>query len=182
MRRLAAFAFLALLLTAATATAASLPKRGFIEASGSVRIGRALPSFSAVDLDGKPVSAASLKGRPVLIDFGSIFCGFCQETLAEFKRLEDAYKETDLVLVVVVDGLAPVPTLKNYFKHLKANYAVIRDADQSLSKLFGVETIPFQVSVDRKGTVRKMHVGFNPQLEQAMDLYRLIDTSAPPKP
>jgi peroxiredoxin len=161
-------------LAAAPAGGASLPKRGFIETSGSVRVGQPVPPFTAVDLDGKPVSAATLKGRPVLLDFGSIFCGFCQETIAEFKRLEDAYRETDLALVVVVDGLAPVPTLKNYFGHLKAHYPVIRDADQSLSKLFGVETIPFQVSIDRQGIVRKMHVGFNPQLEQAMELYRLV--------
>jgi cytochrome oxidase Cu insertion factor (SCO1/SenC/PrrC family) len=156
------------------ATAASPPGKGFVKSNGTVAVGRAAPPISGEDLEGKPVSADGFKGRPVLLDFGSIFCPNCQETLREMKRLEDAYRDTDLALVVVVDGDTPARALKAFFGGIGAGYTVIRGPGSELFRRYGVDTIPFQVLVDRNGKVRKLHVGFDPKMETVMGLRKLV--------
>jgi thiol-disulfide isomerase/thioredoxin len=145
-----------------------------MKSNGTVTVGRAAPPVTGEDLDGKPVAADAFKGRPVLLDFGSIFCPNCQETLREMKRLEDAYRGTDLALVVVVDGETPVRALKAFFGGIGAGYPVIRGPDSDLFRRYGVDAIPFQVLIGRNGKIRKLHVGFDPKMESVMDLRRLV--------
>jgi thiol-disulfide isomerase/thioredoxin len=150
--------------------AAEPPGSGFLMTNGTVTVGLDAPAVSGEDLEGRPVPAGRFRGRPVLLDFGSIFCPSCQETLREMKRLEDAYRDTDLALVVVVDGDTPVKALRAFFRGIGAGYTVLRSPGSALFRSYGVDTIPFQVLVGRDGKVRKIHAGFDPGMEEAMGL------------
>lgn len=164
-------AVLALVLGRASAIpAATSPKAGLMQTNGTVRVGQPAPAFSGEDLSGRKISRESLRGRPVLLEFGTIFCPNCQETIRELVLLKEAYRKTDLELIVVTDGAASVETMRNFFRNLKATYAVIRDRDQSVTGAFGVQDIPFQVTIDRNGIIRKLHLGFTPELERVLDL------------
>lgn len=166
-----ALAVLALTLSrAATIPAANPPKTGLMQTNGTVRVGQPSPAFSGEDLSGRKISRESLRGRPVLLEFGSIFCPNCQETIREFVHLKEAYRKTDLELIVITDGAASVETMQNFFRNLKATYTVIRDRDQSVTGAFGVQAIPFQVSIDRNGIIRNLHLGYTPELEKVLDL------------
>ncbi len=156
------------------AGAAGQPSTGFMETNGTVKVGQTAPLISGEDLDGGKVGPESFNGRPIFMDFSSIFCGSCQETIKEFKRLQDVYKGTDLALIIVVDGAAPPQTLKNYFKNLGATYTVIRDKEYKLFESYGVTMIPFQAVIGRDGKIRKIHIGFNPEMESAMGLKELV--------
>ncbi|HEY5997513.1 MAG TPA: TlpA disulfide reductase family protein [Candidatus Deferrimicrobiaceae bacterium] len=163
----------------APAFGAGRPGKGFMKSNGTVTVGRAAPPVTGEDLDGKTVAADAFKGRPVLLDFGSIFCPNCQETLREMKRLEDAYRGTDLALVVVVDGETPVRALKAFFGGIGAGYTVIRGPDSDLFRRYGVDTIPFQLLIGRNGKIRKIHAGFDPGMEAAMGLKELFRKRTP---
>lgn len=174
-----ALAVLALTLSrAAVVPAATTLKTGLMQTNGTVRVGQQSPAFSGEDLSGRKISRESLRGRPVLLDFGSIFCRNCQETIREFVRLKEAYRKTDLELIVITDGAASVETMQNFFRNLKATYTVIRDRDQSLTGAFGVLTIPFQVAIDRNGIIRNLHLGYTPELEKVLDLPGLAGPSS----
>lgn len=161
------------LVVAVPVLAADKPKTGFMETNGTIKVGQTAPPISGEDLDGAKVTPESFRGRPVFMDFSSIFCGSCQETIREFRRLQDVYKDTDLALVIVVDGAAPPPTLRNYFRQLGARYTVIRDKEYALFGSYGVSMIPFQVVIGRDGKILKIHVGFNPEMETVMELKKL---------
>lgn len=148
--------------------------KGFMKTNGTITVGQAAPAIIGEDLDGKKITVESLKGRPVFMDFSSIFCASCQDTIKEFKHLQEIYKGTDLELIIVVDGAASVKALKNYFKELGATYTVIRDQGYVLFEGYGVSNIPFQVVIDRKGTIQKIHVGFDPKMEAVMGLKELV--------
>lgn len=150
------------------------PSTGFLEDNGVIKLGQPSPSFTCWDLDGNEVTMDSLKGRPVLMDFSSIFCGSCQETIKEFTRLQKEYEKTDLALIVVTDGMAPVDTLKNFFSQQGASYTVLRDEGYKMFEAFGVNIIPFQVVIDRAGIIRRIHVGFDPAMETGLGLLELI--------
>jgi peroxiredoxin len=176
-RRLAALALL--FLAAAPLTTATAA--GLLDRNQAVRVGNPAPPLSGEDIQGKKVEPGLFRGRPVLLDFGSIFCGNCQETIREFVRLQSSYRGTDLALVFVTDGSTPVETLRNYFKGQGASFTVIRDKDMKLFTDYGVSLIPFQVAIDRRGVIRKLHQGYTPQLERDLDLPALAGKSPPPQ-
>jgi len=152
---------------------ADLPKPGLAETNGTVSVGSPAPPLVGTDIAGRAITPETFKGRPVLVDFGSVFCASCQETIKELVRFEKVYKSTDLALVVVADGAASLQAMNTIFGKLGATYTVIRDEGSKLFEGYGVMLIPFQVVIDRKGIVRKIHTGFNPDLEAVLGLKEL---------
>lgn len=152
------------------ASALNLPKPGLAESNGAVTVGKPAPPLVGTDIKGRAITAETFKGRPVLVDFSSIFCSSCQETIKEFVRLEKNYQSTDLALVVVTDGASSMKAMNNVFGQLGATYTVIRDEGSKLFEGYGVTLIPFQVVIDRQGIVRKIHNGFNADLENVLGL------------
>ena len=169
------------LLLPSMAFAVDLPKTGLAETNGAVTVGKPAPPLVGTDIKGRVVAAESFKGRPVLVDFSSIFCSSCQETIKEFVRLEQAYKSTDLALVVVTDGASSTKAMNNLFGQLRATYTVIRDEGSKLFEGYGVTLIPFQVVIDRQGIVRKIHNGFNADMENLFGLRELSGLGAAAK-
>lgn len=166
------------LLLPSLAFALDLPKPGLTESNGAVTVGKPAPPLAGKDIKGRAITAETFKGRPVLVDFGSIFCSSCQETIKEFVRLEKAYGSTDLALVVVTDGASSTKAMNNLFRQLGATYTVIRDEGSKLFESYGVTLIPFQVVIDRQGVVRKIHNGFNADMEGVFGLRELSGLGA----
>lgn len=165
-------AFLSTLAVHSPAVAAA-PLKGMLQTNGVLEVGRPAPDFFVTDIHGKPVSLGSLKGRPALIDFSSIFCKSCQDTIVEFQRFREAYKEEDLALVIFVDDEAAPKVVERFFKEVGATYTVVRDVESRTFKTFGVSVIPFQVLIDRDGVVKAIHAGYDPELEKTFELRSL---------
>jgi peroxiredoxin len=155
------------------ASSADIPLSGLAETNGTVSVGTLAPPLVGTDIAGRAITAETFKGRPVLVDFSSLFCVSCQLTIKEFARLEKLYKGTDLALVVVTDSFTSPKAMTNTFGNLGATYTVIRDEGAKLFDGYGVQIIPFQVVIDRQGIVRKIHTGFDPALETILGLKEL---------
>lgn len=93
LSQLSAIALLALGLLASGSAAATTPKVG-----DTVQ----LPSFTL--LDGTTISAQSLKGKPVLIEYWASWCPFCKRQNPYWQKLHDSAKEKDIqILSVSID-------------------------------------------------------------------------------
>ena len=171
-------ATLALILAQPFPAAGGLPEPGLTETNGVLSVGSPAPPLVGTDIKGRAITAETFKGRPVLVDFGSLFCSSCQETIKEFVRLEKVYKSTDLALVVVTDGASSPKAMNTVFDTLGATYTIIRDEGSKLFDSYGVTLIPFQVVIDRQGIVRKIHNGFASDLEAVFGLKELAGPGA----
>lgn len=155
------------------AAGAGMPLSGLMDTNGTVSVGAPAPAIVGSDIKGAAITAETFKGRPVLLDFGSLFCVSCQQTIKEFVRLQKDYQATDLALVVVTDSLTSSKVMASTFASLGATYTVIRDEGSKLFESYGVKIIPFQVVIDRQGIVRKIHSGFDPEMETVLGLKEL---------
>lgn len=81
--------------------------------------------------------------------------------------------------VVLTAGASSTKAMNNIFSKLGATYTVIRDEGSKLFEGYGVTLIPFQVVIDRQGIVRKIHNGFNPDLETVLGLKELAGLGTP---
>jgi len=140
-----------------------------MEMNASIKVGQTAPPIEMVDLDGQEFSLESFRGKPVFIDFGSVLCEACADMVLEMNRLKKKYSDADLEIMMIVDGSMPVDMTKAFFSRLQATFAVVRDADWSLFTDYGVTVVPFKVLIDRDGIIRKMHLGFDKDIEKIMD-------------
>jgi thiol-disulfide isomerase/thioredoxin len=64
----------------------------------------ALPAFTLIDLEGRPVSRADLAGRPVLVEFWATWCPPCRGTLTWLGELKKRHGDRLVVLAVAVES------------------------------------------------------------------------------
>lgn len=69
--------------------------------SGEVAV---LPSFDLIDLRGRPVAAADLKGRVVVVEFWATWCPPCRSTLSWLGELQQRYGDKVVVLALAVES------------------------------------------------------------------------------
>jgi peroxiredoxin len=80
--------------------------------------------FTLKDLNGRDVSLASYRGRPLLLNFWATWCGPCKEETPALIALADQYKSYDLaVLGISVDD--PPEDLQKFARANKVNYPLL---------------------------------------------------------
>jgi peroxiredoxin len=116
------------------------------------------PDFSLNDDSGNPVSLAGLKGKVVLLNFWATWCGGCQVEIPRFMEFQNKYKKDGLTVVGISMDDDGWKSVKPYMKEKKLNYAIVID-DHKLSKLYGLESMPMTLLIDRDGKIAATHVG-----------------------
>jgi thiol-disulfide isomerase/thioredoxin len=115
--------------------------------------GSAVPPLSFVALDGQKVDLASLKGRPVVLNFWATWCHACVEELPGLIRLA----KEDVVVVGVSDE--PESTIEPFAKKHQIPYPLV-SARGYPAPFNDVRSIPTTVFIDRKGVIRESVVGY----------------------
>lgn len=129
-------------------------------------IGKPLPSFSAVDLDGARVDLAAMKGKVIVLDFWATWCGPCVQGLPSMQAIEQKYKDRGLVMLGVNrDASGKTGKVKEFLKRKGITIPQIDDAKASIADTFFVKSIPCVVFVDRSGIVQEIDVGYLPGKE-----------------
>jgi cytochrome c biogenesis protein CcmG/thiol:disulfide interchange protein DsbE len=113
------------------------------------------PPFVLRDLDGAEVSLASLRGRPVVLNFWATWCGPCRLEIPSIAAFADAHPDV-VVVGIAADG--PVGKLAAESQRLGVTYPVLQNDGQVFSD-YGVTTFPTTVFVNADGTVRWVHTG-----------------------
>ncbi len=149
-------------------------------------VGKPAPEFTLSVVEGdktRKLTAADLAGKVVLLDFWATWCPPCREELPELQALAGrlAKSKADKVLIVAVSqdrnpddgGLRPL--IDKTLADLKVNLVggpVLRlalDPDQLVGDAFGVEALPTLVLLDATGTVRAVHVGYEPGIGERIE-------------
>lgn len=120
-------------------------------------LAKKLPEIGLSDLDGKPVAAADLAGKVILIDFWATNCPPCLEELPQLRRLHADHHQAGFeVLAVSLDEEAG--TVRDFLGRAPAPWRVFVSAadGDATRKRFRVETIPANFLVRPDGTVARV--------------------------
>lgn len=130
----------------------------------AARVGEAAPDFSAeVWLNSAPLTAASERGRVVLVYFWTFGCHNCKAVEPYVKRWYEDYRASGLSVVSVH---APefaferkLDNVRRYIAEHEVRYPVAIDNDFAIWRRYKNRYWPVIYLIDRRGTLRHIHIG-----------------------
>jgi len=125
-----------------------------------LEIGQPAPAFRLQDINGQEVTLDQFKGRVVMLDFWATWCGPCRMTMPLLEGLAKEYASTMVLLAINLQD--PKEVVKEYIWKQGIHSQVLLDEDGSVGALYGAESIPMEVLIDKEGIVRHVQMGFGP--------------------
>ena len=121
-------------------------------------IGKA-PAWTMTDLEGHPVTAASLQGKVVVVDFWATWCGPCREEIPGYIALQKKYGKDGLVIVGASVDQKGAAHVKEFARKNGMDYTLVMADEASIEAFGGFEAIPTTFLIDRAGNMRHKKTG-----------------------
>jgi cytochrome c biogenesis protein CcmG/thiol:disulfide interchange protein DsbE len=122
-------------------------------------VGRPAPAFTLTTFDGKSVSLESHRGKVVVLNFWASWCiPACYE---EAPILEASWRrsQADGVVVLGVAYLDKDPASVEFIQRFGLTFPNAPDPGSKVSIDYGVWGVPETFIIDRRGMIRRKHVG-----------------------
>ena len=117
----------------------------------------AAPPFTVTDMNGQTVSLASLKGKPVFLNFWATWCPPCVGEMPDIQRMYAKYGDKVHFVIVNIDGTKPDVTA--FMENHAFSFPVALDTNGSAASAYAVQAIPTSYVIDADSNVVDSHVG-----------------------
>lgn len=130
------------------------PQKG----EGGALVGQSAPAFALASLDGKTLDTATLRGKPVVLNFWASWCVPCQQEAPLFAELQQ--RRSDGVQVVgILFQETSLNNARQFIAKHKLSYPNLLDPKLDAAIAYTVAGIPQTVFIDAQGVVRAVDRG-----------------------
>jgi thiol-disulfide isomerase/thioredoxin len=163
---------------AMTLGAAQFGMIGFADAQSS-KIAELRSLSSATEwLNSKPLTAAGLRGKVVLIDFWTYTCINWLRTLPYVRAWADKYKDQGLVVIGVHSPEFAfeknVDNVRRAAKEMKVDYPIAIDSEHEIWRAFKNQYWPALYIIDAQGKIRDQQFGEGKYEQSETTIHRLL--------
>ena len=117
-----------------------------------------IPTLNGVDLDGRAISTAALRGKVVIVNFWATWCPPCREEIPDLVKLQARYKD-HLQIIGIAQDSGSIENVKRFAADHGMNYPTILRTPE-IEKLFPpVSALPTSFFLDKDGRLAQKHVG-----------------------
>jgi thiol-disulfide isomerase/thioredoxin len=110
------------------------------------------PRFVAKTTDGETFSNASIKGKVVLLEFWTTWCGYCAQEAQLVDKLGKELADKGLILLAIDVGESK-KTVKKYLEQHPRNCKIVLMEDTNLAAMYQATVYPIYVVIDREGNI-----------------------------
>jgi cytochrome c biogenesis protein CcmG/thiol:disulfide interchange protein DsbE len=121
-------------------------------------IGEPAPAVVGTTLDGAAFDLASLRGRPVIVNFWGPSCVPCRDEFPQFLA-KLAEHEADGLAIVGVLTDDPEQPARDFIAEYGATWPTVVDPDKSIKSAYRVAARPQTYFVDGQGILRSIQIG-----------------------
>jgi thiol-disulfide isomerase/thioredoxin len=129
---------------------------GLILAAGCVLAGpkakEPAPRFNARTTDGEKFTNDSIKGKVVLLEFWTTWCGFCADEAAFVDKIGHELAGKGLILLAINVGESK-KTVKKYLEQHPRSCKIVLMEDTNLAAMYQATVYPIYVVIDRDGNI-----------------------------
>lgn len=116
------------------------------------------PDFELESLDGTMIKLSELRDKNVIINFWATWCDFCVAEMPDLQKLQDTYKDDDLLILAVNVGETK-EEVEKFMEENQINLTVLLDKDSSIANTYGLRSFPSTIAINKKGEVVSGYVG-----------------------
>lgn len=140
------------------------------------------PDFSLLDLSGKRVSLAELKGKIIILDFWATWCAPCIAAMPAMEKLSKKHPEVVFLFIATQEnGTAATQRVKAYVKKHQFPIKVLMDEPMLnnpkiflVANAYKVKGIPAKMVIDQQGKLRFATDGYSSDTELINELEAMI--------
>lgn len=129
-----------------------LYRRSFLMAMGPLAFAlpmAGVPDFRGKTIDGVAFTKASLKSKPVLIQFWATWCGFCRRDQPAVEEVAERYR--DRLVVLAVSFREERAVVRRYLQSSPRKSWIVLTQDTNLTEIFDPRGFPHYVLLDAEG-------------------------------
>lgn len=131
------------------------------EIKKQIEAGKPAPDFTLTDIEGKPFSLSSLRGKYVVLDFWGSWCGWCIKGMPDMKKYYLKYRQ-HLEIVGIDCRDTEEKWKKAVQKHELPWLHVRNDETKDVTLQYAIEGYPTKIIIDPEGRIAKVVVGEDP--------------------
>src|SRR5437899_2656703 len=122
--------------------------------------GSLAPTFELKSIpEGKSIALASLRGKPVLLNFWATWCGPCKIEMPWLVDLQKKYGPDGLQIVGVAMDDTSDKEIADFAHKMGVNYVVLKGTEKVGDLYGGIEGLPTTYYLDRSGKVVDVTIG-----------------------
>ncbi len=110
------------------------------------------PRFNATTTSGEKFTNDSIKGKVVLLEFWTTWCGFCADEAAFVDKIGKELASKGLVLLAIDVGESK-KTVKKYLEQHPRDCKIVLMDDTNLAAMYAATVYPIYVVIDRDGFI-----------------------------
>lgn len=122
--------------------------------------------FTLESITGEKISLTQQKGKVVLLDFWATWCPPCRAATPKLIEFYNKYKDQGFLVLGI--GLDERNAVTQYAQEQKIPYPILFD-DKTVSKNYGIQSIPTFFLIDRKGKSVNKIIGFSAEGFDALE-------------
>ncbi len=134
-----------------------------------LRVGASAPEFSVVDqdgttyqlkdLDGNPITLASLRGKAVWVNFWTTWCPPCQSEVPILRDIAERYRSRGLELVAISVQETTPADVAAYAARYQLGYTIGFDGSGLIFDAYKAFALPTQIFIDENGVIAAIVAG-----------------------
>jgi len=110
------------------------------------------PHFSATTTSGEKFNNDSIKGKVVLLEFWTTWCGYCAEEAAFVDKIGKELASKGLILLAIDVGESK-KTVKKYLEQHPRDCKIVMMEDTNLAAMYQATVYPIYVVINRDGFI-----------------------------
>ena len=110
------------------------------------------PRFNATTTGGEKFNNDSIKGKIVLLEFWTTWCGYCLEEAPFVDKINQEFAAKGLIVLTINVGESK-KTVKKYLEQHPRKSRIVLTDDTNLAAMFAAKSYPIYVVIDRDGNV-----------------------------
>jgi len=139
-------------------------------------------TFQLMDLEGRPIRLADLRGRAVWLNFWASWCPPCQAETPTIRDLAERYANRGLVVVGISVQEASADNVAAYANRYQLTYTIAADVTGEIFRLYRPPGLPTSIFIGPDGIVRSFKIGPLRDTEAAAMIEPLLPTPQPSLP
>jgi thiol-disulfide isomerase/thioredoxin len=121
-------------------------------------VGFTAPELTITDLEGQEIRLSELRGKPVLVNFWAVWCGFCRVELPEMQEVYQEHRDDGFV-ILAIDVQEDPAQVKEFVDELGLTFPIIIDDTGVTTRAYRVRGLPTSYFIGPDGVILGKQIG-----------------------